>query len=108
VEDERRVALWSGNKLYVDAVLRPDGTLVFQGQDLNPNNPWGAEYEYALSVGPADVPRVVAALGGSDGDDVLALLLANGERIVRRGEQGWLRTLGIDPGFWSRVGDELT
>jgi hypothetical protein len=105
--DERKVALWGRNKAYVDAVLKPDGTLEFLGQDLNPANPWGAEYEYALTVESADVPRVVAALGGAEGDDVLALLRANAEQVVGGGEQRWLRSLGIEPGFWSHVGDEL-
>ncbi|HET9518946.1 MAG TPA: hypothetical protein VFO77_14590 [Actinoplanes sp.] len=102
-----KINLWSRNQSYVDAVLRPDGALEFLGHDLNPQNPWGAEYEYALRVEPVDVPRVVAALGGRPGDNVLALVRAYGEHIVRRGEQTWLRSLGIEPGFWSRVGDEL-
>jgi hypothetical protein len=104
---QRKIAFWARNKSFVDVELRPDGTLVFLGQDLNPDNPWGAEYEYALTVQPADVPRVVAALGGTGGDDILALLRANAEQIIGRGEQTWLRSLGIEPGFWSRVGDRL-
>jgi len=92
--------------LSVDAVLRDDGSLVIQGQDLTAPNPWGTgEYEYALTVRPADVPRVVAALGGADGDDVLALLRAHAELIVTTGEQRWLRGSGVEPEFWSRVGD---
>lgn len=107
MDSERTVSLWGRHNLYVDARLAPDGTLTLLGQDLNPANPWGAEYEYALTVRPADLPRVVAALGGSDGDDVLALLQANAELVVGRGEQRFLREAGIEPAFWSRVGDDL-
>jgi hypothetical protein len=106
MESERRIHLWGRDSLYVDVRLLSDGTLIFEGQDLNPANPWsGAEYEYVITVEAADVPRVVAALGGVDGDDVLALLKADAERIVGIGERTWLRSLGIEPGFWSRVGD---
>ena len=106
MDDERRVSLWARNKLYVDAVLRPDGSLVLQGQDLTSPNMWGmSEYEYALTVAPPDVSRVVAALGGSAGDDVLALLAANAELIVTTGEKRWLGGVGVEPEFWSRVGD---
>ncbi|GAB1639803.1 hypothetical protein [Krasilnikovia sp. MM14-A1259] len=106
VESERRVVLWSTSVLGIIALLRRDGRLVFEGQDLNPDNPWGGcEYEYAITVEPADVPRVVAALGGAESDDVLALLKANAERVVTTGEKSWLLGLGIEPGFWSRVGD---
>ncbi|BFU45644.1 hypothetical protein [Krasilnikovia sp. MM14-A1004] len=106
VESERRVLLWSTSVLTIAASLKRDGGLVFEGQDLNPDNPWGGrEYEYAVTVQPADLPRLVAALGGTEGDDVLALLEANAERVVMTGENNWLRGVGIEPGFWSRVGD---
>lgn len=102
----RRVSLWAQGRLYVDAEQRPDGTLVISGQDLNPGNPFGGgEYEYALTIRAADVPRVVAALGGGPEDDVLVLLLAHAEQIVRTGEMRWLRGIGVEPDFWSRAGD---
>lgn len=94
---ERSVSLWSKNGLYVDATLQDSGALVFNGQHLR----HGWEYEYSLTVRPDAVPVVVAALGGEPGVDVLALLRANAEFIVRRGEKSWLDSIGITPEFWS-------
>jgi hypothetical protein len=90
--------IWSRNRLYVDAVLTSAGDLVFEGQDLNG---WlGAEeYEYWVTAPAALVPRVVEALGGSPGGDVLALLADHADEVVLRGESTWLRSLGIDPGI---------
>jgi hypothetical protein len=104
--EKRSVNLWSVNRLYVDAALETDGTLRFLGQDLNPDNPFGGnEYEYALTVRPADVPRIVAALNGEPGADVLALLKTHARQIVGKGESRFLKSCGIEYGFWSRVGD---
>ena len=88
--------LWSRHRLFVDAVLTESGDLVFEGQDLNG---WlgSEEYEYWVTAPAALVPRVVEALGGSPGDDVLALLADHADEIVLRGESTWLRSLGIDP-----------
>ena len=99
-----RRRLWSQNRLYVDAVLTSAGDLVFEGQDLNG---WlgYAEYEYWVTAPAALVPRVVAALGGSPGDDVLALLFAHADEIVMRGESTWLRSLGIDPAIDTHTSD---
>jgi len=68
----------------------------FEGQDLNG---WlgSEEYEYWVTAPAALVPRVVEALGGSPGDDVLDLLADHADEIVLRGESTWLRSLGIDP-----------
>lgn len=100
------MTLWSANHLFIDAVREPDGTLRFLGQDLNPQNVFGgAEYEYALTIRAEDVPRIVAALGGAPGTDVLDLLTTHAEPIVRTGESAFLRRLGIEYEFWSRVGD---
>ena len=88
--------LWSRDRLFVDAGLTESGDLVFEGQDLHG---WlgSEEYEYWVTAPASLVPRVVEALGGSAGDDVLALLADHAEEIVQRGESTWLRSLGIDP-----------
>ncbi len=70
--------------------------------DRGPRPPGdGGEYEYFLAIEQEDIFRVVAALGGAHGDDVLPLLQANGEMIYHAGEQTWLKSLGIEPKFFS-------
>jgi hypothetical protein len=95
---ETRRTIWRRDRLFVQAVITDDGDLVFEGQDLNG---WlgYAEYEYWVTAPAALVPRVVSALGGSPGDDVLDLLAGHAEEIVHRGESTWLRSLGIEPGI---------
>jgi hypothetical protein len=96
------VTLWDRDGLHIGAEFTRDGQLQIAGQDLRPPSfMGGGEYEYWLTVGPGDIPRVVAALGGAEGDDVLALLQANGEMIYHAGEQTWLKSLGIEPEFFS-------
>jgi hypothetical protein len=61
--------LWA----YVDEA----GALHIDGQDLGPGTEIvssDGEYEWFQTIAPADVPRVVALLGGQPGDDVLDLL----------------------------------
>ena len=92
------VTLWDSNHLHIGAEITNDGRLQIAGQDLRA---MGGEYEYFLTIEQADIPRVVAALGGAQGDDVLPLLQANGEIIYHAGEQTWLKSLDIEPGFFS-------
>jgi hypothetical protein len=94
---ERRRTLWSRDRLFVDVVLTSTGDLVFEGQDLAPPMKDIDEYEYWITVRAADVPVVVAALGGSPGDGVLDLLVAHGEEIVAQGESHWVTSLGLTP-----------
>lgn len=95
-------SMWARNGLYVDVSLIDDGSLRFMGQDLKTFG--DDEYEYALTVAPDDIPKVTAALGAKPGDDVISLLVANAEKIIRTGERTWLQSLGIEPDFWSRIG----
>jgi hypothetical protein len=93
--------------LTVSATLAEDGALVIQGQDLRAESFFGSgngEYEYALTVDAGGVRRIVAALGGQSGDDILELLRANGDNLVTTGEMTWLRAIGIEPKFWSHLG----
>ncbi len=101
VSEEQSVELWGRNELFVTATRRPDGTLLIEGQDLR-GDFFPGEYEYAITVRPADVAQVVEALGGAPGDDPLPLLLARAEEIVNYGERRWLTSLGLDVEFWSR------
>ncbi|WP_194818666.1 hypothetical protein [Nocardia sp. XZ_19_385] len=94
----RSVSLWSRGGLYITASLRDSGALVIEGQHLSR----GGEYEYAITVAPEKVVYVLQALGGKPEADVLDLLAANAESIVRQGEKSWLESLGITPEFWSR------
>ena len=62
---------WLG--AYVDGA----GTLHIDGQDLGPGTAIvssDGEYEWFETIAAADVPRLVVALGGAPGDDVLDLL----------------------------------
>jgi hypothetical protein len=99
-----RRRIWSQNRLYVDALLTDEGDLVFEGQDLNG---WlgYAEYEYWVTAPAAVVPRVVSALGGSPGDDVLSLLAEHAAEVVGRGESTWLRSLGLEPEIDTHTSD---
>jgi len=94
------VRIWSQNNLRVEAILDHDGALTIAGHDLNG---WldRDEYEYRITVPAAEVPRVVVALGGRAHDDVLALLGAHAEQIVRSGERTWLTKHGIEHRFSS-------
>lgn len=62
---------------HLSAVLERDGELRIEGQDLGlvtaAISPDG-EYEYFYTIRPNDVPALVIALGGTPGDDILALL----------------------------------
>jgi len=97
------VEIWdlNGSTVWVD--WGANGKVVFQGQILTGRE----EYEYAISVPSVDVPKLAAALGGEADEDVIALIVANGESIVRRGEKAWVESLGITPEFWSRYDDGL-
>lgn len=90
--------MWAKDGLFVDLIRADDGRLIFQGQHLSN----GDEYEYALTVDAADVPTIVAALGGGADDDVVDLVALHAGTIVAAGEQTWLKALGITPSFWSR------
>ena len=107
MSDTRSVTLWARDSLNVGAEVLPDGSLVITGQDLRADHlfgPGSGEYEYALTILPEDVRRVILALGGEDGDDVLALLAAHGDDVVSAGEMSWLRGIGVEPQFWSHIG----
>ncbi len=98
-----RAVLYDRAGLRVDVVARGDGDIVIEGQDLS----GASEYEYVITVRRDQVPKLVAALGGSPGQDVLALLRAQGEEIVKHGERTWLQEHGVAFELWTWFDPEL-
>jgi hypothetical protein len=93
--------VWAKDDLYVSVSRTVGGGLSVDGQDANPNPFGDSDYEYTVTVGRDDVPKVIEALGGQQGDDPLALIEANIDSIVRTGEMTWLKSIGVSPGFSS-------
>lgn len=98
----RTVTLLDQEGLRVWATMTDDGGLRIEGQDLG-GYPGASEYEYALAVSAADMPRIRSALDARSDEDLLSVLEAAGGAIVARGERAWLTGLGITAAFWSRV-----
>jgi hypothetical protein len=95
---------------HLEARRLADGTVVIEGQDLGRGvsavfGDAGSEYEWTRTIRPGDVPMAIRALGGTDGDDLLALLAdwaaAHGglDPSTRLGEAG------VPMERWSRIGD---
>jgi hypothetical protein len=98
----RTVTSFETGGLRVWATNTAEGGLRIEGQDLG-GYPGASEYEYAITVSSADLPTLRAALNATDGDDLLTLIEAAGETIVRQGERKWITGLGITTQFWSRI-----
>jgi len=94
----RRSLIWERDGLRVFAQLDADGALCLAGTHVRRESTFAApEYHYEVRVSPHEVPLVVRALAGSRDDDVIDLLVARGEQIVRWGESRWLEQVGITP-----------
>lgn len=87
-----------------------DGDLTIEGADRGPSVArfWGeghSEYEWVITVRAAHVPTLIAALGGSVGDQVLPLPAARFGEDERYVTKGFFEERGVPIEFWSRVGD---
>ena len=86
------------------AALDDAGALTIEGQSLSSSADF-YEYEWAFQVAAEQVPRLVAALGGAAGDDVLPLLVEHCRVHHPPDFPGLMDGDGIQYEFWSRVGD---
>ncbi|HOX45985.1 MAG TPA: hypothetical protein PK668_20450 [Myxococcota bacterium] len=95
---------------HLEASFTDGGDLLLAGQDLGRGvsdffGEGGSEYEFAWSVKRTDLPRLLQALGGAPGADLLELLAARFTGPAAAGIQGFLEEHRIPAEFWSRVGD---
>jgi hypothetical protein len=113
-DGERRVTLrhqtFGADRRVLWAVLTAAGDLRIEGQDLGPGveeifGEGKTEYEWDVVVRAADVPRAVVALGGSPGDDVLAVLSQRYSGFEASEIEPRLKASGVPIEFWNRIGD---
>lgn len=95
---------------HLSARIDENGDLCIDGQDLGSGvgQFWGegsSEYEWCITVQAAEIPRVIAALGGAKGDDVLALLAARSNKDELCATTEFFKKRRIPTEFFSRVGD---
>ena len=95
---------------HLSARIDENGDLRIDGQDLGSGvgQFWGegaSEYEWCLTVQAAEIPRVIVALGGAKGDDVLALLAARFTEDELCATEEFFEEQKIPTEFFSRVGD---
>lgn len=103
IEESTSREVWAKDGLFVSINRTGSGGVEFKGHDLN-SNPFGtSEYEYVLTVSGDRTFDLIDGMGGQPGDDPLDLVEAQIDTIIRMGELTWLRSLGIDPGFWSAI-----
>ena len=106
----RRVNLLSGGSLHIDVCRLDDGSIVFEGEDLDyalasPGE--DREYEYWITVRPEHRGALCAALGQPAGCDPMDLfaasggVLPDGRRLVEVGEYSWLKQVGVEFEFSS-------
>ena len=87
-----------------------DGGVRIDGQDLGSavESIMGAgmrECEWSWTIGAADVPAAVEALGGAPGTDPVRLLEAWSAAHRGRDPGQAIHDAGVPMGFWSRFGD---
>lgn len=100
----------TGDFRRLTARLTEEGDLSIEGHDSGSGveeilGPGLTEYEWLITVSASEVPRVVATLGGKEGDDVLELLSARCSENEWYASRTFFEQHGIPTGFWSRVGD---
>jgi hypothetical protein len=98
--DERLGQDWHSLSAHCDE----EGNLRIDGQDLGPGTApvsSDGEYEYSYCVKAADLPKLVALLGGAPGENILDLLA---RRYCGAAAHEFERTLlesGLELGTWS-------
>ncbi len=76
------------DRRFLTAAVGPSGDLALNGQDLGPGTAMvssDGEYEWTTTIAAADVPRLVALLGGEPGSDVLDVLARYADDVQPRG-----------------------
>ncbi len=99
----------STDRRHLSASIQDDGALRIVGHDLGDGveQALGSgirEYEWITEVAASDIPRLIDALGGTPGSELLEVIRTRCLDDATRLEAA-IRKVGIQPKFWSRMGD---
>jgi hypothetical protein len=94
----------------VIVMLTHAGDLVWSGQDLRPDvarlRPGATEYEWSRTVPAAHVPALLAALGGTPHDNVVALVAASFDTDVELEEFATKAGIPTEFDSWVSTNDD--
>ena len=94
----------------VIVMLTHAGDLVWSGQDLRPDvarlPPGATEYEWSRTVPAAHVPALLAALGGTPHDNVVALVAASFDTDVELEEFATKAGIPTEFDSWVSTNDD--
>ena len=85
------------------AAVSETGALTIEGQSVVAGGD-PPEYEWVFRLRPEEVPKLVTALGGTPGDDVLPLLVEHCRAHHPPDFVGLLDSSEVTYSFWSRLG----
>jgi hypothetical protein len=99
----------ANDRRHLSVSLHDDGALRIDGHDLGDGveRAFGAgirEYEWITEIAAADLPRLVAALGGAPGAAILELIRTRC-LVDPAFLEASIKQAGITPRFWSRTGE---
>ena len=88
---------------FLDASLAPDGRLTIYGQNLSPrvDDDDDGEYEYEYGIKAEDLPALLIALGGTPGQNILAVLEQHWSGDASKGLETAIRGSGVEYRFFN-------
>ena len=90
-----------GTSSFLDANLESNGTLTIYGQNLGRTVGRDGEYEYWFGIKAEHVPALLIGLGGTPGQNILAVLEQHWSGEAAKGLETAIRESGVEYRFFN-------